>query len=70
MLSEVSLPLTSQKGTWWREKFANHFNSNSGEFDGLAPEDVPTTYSVPMQVLMVSKVAGSLRKFKKPKSMV
>ena len=52
------------------EKLADHFNGISLEFDGLDPSTVPTTYSSQVQILTVSEVAGRLRKFKKPKSMV
>ena len=52
------------------EKLADHFNGISREFDGLSPQDVPSTYSSPIPHLLPEQVATRLRGFKKPKSMV
>ena len=52
------------------ERLAGHFNSISMEFEGLAPDDFPVTYSSPANLLSVGEVATRLKRFKKPKSMV
>ena len=49
---------------------ARHFNKISHEFSPLQPSEVPRTYRRPLLCLLVHQVAGRLRKFRKPKSMV
>ena len=52
------------------ERLADHFNGISCEFQGLDPNEVPMTFSSPVQVLRPEQVALRLKQFKKPKSMV
>ena len=52
------------------ERLADHFGSISNEFEGLDPNDIPSTFSSPMHLLTREMVANRLIKFKKPKSMV
>ena len=40
------------------EKLADHFNGISSEFEGLNPEDIPTTYSCPLPPLTVDQLPG------------
>ena len=48
---------------------AKHFNTISNEFKPLNTNDIPTTYSKPMPLLLVHEVAARLRRFKNPKSL-
>ena len=52
------------------EELAAYFNAVSSEFDPLEPDQIPTTHDVTLPVLEVWQVAGRLKHFKKPKSMV
>ena len=52
------------------ERLADHFNGISSEFNGLDPENIPTTYSSPIPVLRTDQVLARLKAIKKPKSMV
>ena len=52
------------------EKLADHFNGISCEFNGLAPDQIPATYSSPIPALDPAKVLSRLRTIRKPKSMV
>ena len=52
------------------EKLADFFNQISREFSPLEPDDVPNTFTKALPVLEVWQVAGHLKHFKKPKSMV
>lgn len=52
------------------ENLADHFNKISKEFNGITPEQVPSSFSSPLPVLTVEQVASQLIKFRKPKSMV
>ena len=52
------------------EKLADHFNAISQEFQPLEPSQIPRTFSEPLPSLEVFQVAGRLRAFRKPKSMV
>ena len=51
-------------------KACEHFNAISREFSPLEPSDISQTYRRPLPVLQVYQVAGRIRKFRKPKSMV
>ena len=46
------------------------FNKISHEFEPLEPEDIPTTHTRSLPKLLPYQVAGRIRAFKKPKSMV
>ena len=52
------------------EALADFFNRISAEFDPLEPSDVPRTYERGIPRLLPFQVAGRIRAFKKPKSMV
>ena len=52
------------------EKLADHFNAISREFQPLEPDQVPITFNENLPVLQRYQVAGRLRSFRKPKSMV
>jgi hypothetical protein len=52
------------------EELADFFNKISREFDALEPSDIPTSHQRDIPVLEPYQVAGRLRAFKKPKSMV
>ena len=52
------------------ERLAEHFNAISDEFDPLEPGDIPVTRDTPVKTLQPFQVAGRLRAFRKPKSMV
>ena len=52
------------------ESLADHFNGISCEFEGLDPDNVPETFSSPVQLLTQEAVKTRLIQFKKPKSMV
>ena len=52
------------------EKLAEHFNAVSEEFSPLEPADIPVTTGVARPPLLPFQVAGRLRAFRKPKSMV
>ena len=51
-------------------ELASHFNEISHEFSPLEPCQVPRTFSEPLPVLQCFQVAGRIRAFRKPKSMV
>ena len=52
------------------EGLADYFNRISQEFEPLEPRDIPRTYDRPLPRLVPFQVAGRIRAFKKPKSMV
>ena len=52
------------------EGLAAHFNSISSEFEPLEPHQIPRTKPRQLPMLEPFKVAGRIRAFKKPKSMV
>ena len=52
------------------ELLAQHFNAIGSEFSPLEAHEIPTTYNKSLPLLQVYEVAGRLRKFKKPKSVV
>ena len=52
------------------EELAKHFNAISGEFEALEEHQVPCTYNKSLPLLAPFQVAGRIRAFKKPKSMV
>ena len=52
------------------EELALFFNRKSGEFEPLEPCDVPRTHHRDLPLLAPFQVAGRIRAFKKPKSMV
>ena len=52
------------------ELLAEHFNSVSNEFSPLSKEDIPDTFLSKLPKFLPYQVAGRLRSFKKPKSMV
>ena len=52
------------------EGLADNFNAVSSEFQPLEPEDIPATHDVALPRLEVWQVAGRLKHFRKPKSMV
>ena len=52
------------------ELLAGHFNAISSEFSPLEPRDIPTTYPQTIKRFERHEVAGRLRRFRKPKSMV
>ena len=52
------------------EKLADHFSGISDEFDGISPDEIPSTYSAPIPLLTPDQVARQLKTFRKPKSMV
>ena len=52
------------------EKLADHFNAISSEFSPLEPHQIPTTFSEEVPTLERFQVAGRLKAFRKPKSMV
>ena len=49
---------------------SQHFNTISAEFDPLEPSEIPVTKNRRLPLLAPYQVAGRLRAFKKPKSMV
>ena len=52
------------------ERLAEYFNAVSREFQALEPGEIPTTFNKVLPVLAPWEVAGRLKHFKKPKSMV
>ena len=52
------------------EMLADYFNSVSKEFTGLSEGDVPSAVSTSLPRLSIHEVAGRIRKFRKPCSMV
>ena len=52
------------------EELALHFNAISLEFDPLEPHQIPVTRGRSLPILEPYQVAGRIRAFKKPKSMV
>ena len=52
------------------DALAIYFNRISSEFEPLEPADIPRTYSRNLPKLAPFMVAGRIRAFKKPKSMV
>ena len=52
------------------EELAKHFNEISSEFEPLEPKDIPSTKDRQLPILAPHEVAGRIRAFKKPKSMV
>ena len=52
------------------EKVADHFNAISAEFAPLEPGQIPMTFSEKLPELVPFQVAGRLRAFRKPKSLV
>ena len=52
------------------EALASHFNAISSEFCPLEPADIPASYAKRLPFLQPYEVAGRIRAFKKPKSMV
>ena len=52
------------------EELADHFNRISAEFDGLSPDQIPTTKNRVIDPLMPHEVSSRLKHFRKPKSMV
>ena len=52
------------------EALADHFNPISNKFQALEPSGVPFTWSEGWEPLLPFQVAGRLRAFRKPKSMV
>ena len=52
------------------ETLSDHFTEVSNEFAPLEPADIPVTHDRDVEVLLPFQVAGRLRAFRKPKSMV
>ena len=52
------------------ELLAAHFNRISSEFDPLEVHQIPTTHWKNLPILLPHEVAGRIRAFKQPKSMV
>ena len=52
------------------EKLADYFNRISQEFSPLEPEQIPLTYPENLPLLQPWDVAGRMRHFRKPRSMV
>ena len=52
------------------ETLARHFNKISSEFSPLEPSDIPVTKNRRLPSLLPYQVAGRIKAFKKPKSMV
>ena len=52
------------------ERLADYFNRISHEFDPLQDSDLPVTFEAGLPVLQRHEVAGRIRRFGKPKSMV
>lgn len=52
------------------DSLAVFFNRISSEFDPLEPQDIPQTHDRALPRLALYQVAGRIRVFKKPKSMV
>ena len=52
------------------EELATYFNAVSSEFNALEPDEIPVTHDVELPRLEVWQVAGRIKHFKKPKSMV
>ena len=52
------------------EELASFFNRISLEFNPLRAEDIPLTHSTGLPLLHKHEVAGRIRRFRKPKSMV
>ena len=52
------------------ETLADHFNAISTEFDGLSPDDLPSSYSFTLPVLSREDVRKRLVSIRKPKSTV
>ena len=52
------------------EQVADHFIGISCEFNGISPEEIPTTYSAPIPLLRAEQVEKRLKIFRKPKSLV
>ena len=52
------------------EELACYFNAVSSEFSALEPDEIPQTYDEPLPTLQVWEVAGRIKHFRKPKSMV
>ena len=51
-------------------ELADFFNRISSEFDGLTPDQIPITKHRQLEPLMPHEVAGRIKRFRKPKSMV
>ena len=52
------------------EELASFFNRISGEFQPLEPSEIPRTHSRTLPDLLPFQVAGRIKAFKMPKSMV
>ena len=52
------------------EQLASYFNTVSSEFRPLEPDEIPSTFDSGLPVLAVWEVAGHIKNFRKPKSMV
>ena len=52
------------------KELAAHFNKISSEFRPLEPHEIPRTFRCPLRLLQPHDVAGRIRHFRKPKSMV
>ena len=52
------------------EALADHFNAISDEFSPLDTGQIPTTHNRSLPILLPFQVAGRLRAFRKPRSMV
>ena len=52
------------------EELASHFNKISSEFEPLQTHEIPVTHPRALPVLLPHEVAGRIRAFRKPKSMV
>ena len=52
------------------EELAGFFNRISSEFQPLEPSEIPRTHHRRLPALLPFQVAGRIRAFKKPKSMV
>ena len=51
-------------------ELSKHFSSISCKFEPLLTHEIPVTYDKPQPMLLPYQVAGRIRAFKKPKSMV
>ena len=52
------------------EELAAYFKAVSEEFDPLVPDQIPQTFDKTLPLLEVWQVAGRIKHFRKPKSMV
>ena len=69
-LFDIRDVLTGKSNLECAEHLAAHFNAVSNEFSPLEPSDIPVTHHRSIECLSPFQVAGRLRAFRKPKSMV